>query len=139
VPKPSAGHSTLVAVSRTSAEQDAGVPRANDAASPARAAGRDTIASVKRTFAWLAGLAGLAALGRMLARRKRSPEKVAEHPEAATADPAEELRDKLAEQRQAEPAVEPPPVSETLEERRARVHTKAREAIDSMHDEGPAA
>jgi hypothetical protein len=94
---------------------------------------------VKRTFAWLAGLAGLAALGRMLARRKRSPEAVAEHPGATTADPAEELRGKLAEQRQAKPEVEPAPLSETLEERRARVHAKAREAIDSMHDEGPAA
>jgi hypothetical protein len=112
----------------------------NGAASPGRAAGRDTIASVKRTFAWLAGLAGLAALGRMLARRMRQSEKVAEHPaEAAAADPVEELRGKLAEQRQSKPEVEPAPVAETLEERRARVHTKAREAIDAMHDEGPAA
>jgi hypothetical protein len=95
---------------------------------------------VKRTFAWLVGLASLAALGRMLARRKRRSEKVEEHTaEAAAADPVEKLRGKLAEQRQSKPEVEPAPVVETLEERRSRVHTKAREAIDAMHDEGPAA
>lgn len=55
------------------------------------------------------------------------------------ADPAEELRLKLAEQRRPEPAVEPAQVDETLEERRARVHAKAREAIEEMHDDGPAA
>lgn len=93
---------------------------------------------MKRTLAWLAGLAGIAALGRILARRKLSSEKLAEHPAvAATADPAEELRRKLADQRQ--PEAEPAPVAETLAERRARVHAKAREAIDAMHDDGPAA
>jgi hypothetical protein len=110
------------------------------AAPPCRTAGRDTIAFVKRTLAWLAGFAGIAALGRLLARRRHPPELIAEAPAAAAAaDPAEELRRKLADQRQPEPETEPAPVAETLEERRARVHAKAREAIDAMHDDGPAA
>ena len=54
------------------------------------------------------------------------------------ADPAEELRRKLAAARQPEAPTEPEAV-ETLEERRARVHAKAREAMDAMNDEGPAA
>jgi hypothetical protein len=95
---------------------------------------------VKRALAWLAGVAGIAALGRVLARRKLSVESVASHPAAsAAADPAEELRRKLAAQREPEPEAGPAPAVETLEERRARVHAKAREAIDAMHDDGPAA
>ena len=54
------------------------------------------------------------------------------------ADPAEELRRTLAAKRQPEAAAEPE-AAETLEERRARVHAKAREAMDAMNDEGPAA
>lgn len=95
---------------------------------------------MKRALTWLAGLAGIAALGRMLARRRHSPESVAEpSPAAATADPAEELRRTLAAKRQPEQDVERAQVDETLEERRARVHAKAREAIDAMDDDGPAA
>lgn len=95
---------------------------------------------MKRTLAWLAGLVGIAALGRTLARRRQPTESVAEHPPtAATADPAEELRRKLAGQRQPEPEAGAERVAQTLEERRARVHAKAREAIDAMDDDGPAA
>ncbi len=99
---------------------------------------------MKRTLAWLAGLVGIAALGRTLARRRQPTESVAEHPPTvATADPAEELRRKLAGQRQPEPEAEAGAgaerVAQTLEERRARVHAKAREAIDAMDDDGPAA
>jgi hypothetical protein len=56
------------------------------------------------------------------------------------ADPADELRRKLAEARHsAEPEVEAErdTAAETLEERRARVHAKAQEAIDTMHVEEP--
>ena len=97
---------------------------------------------MKRAFASLAGLIGLAALGRWLARRRHPDTSPAEPVEATApaesqaADPAEELRRKLADARVAEqddaPAAEVP--AETLDERRARVHAKAREAIDSMSD-----
>lgn len=94
---------------------------------------------MKRALAWLAGIAGIAALGRMLARRRQPAETFVEHPTAAVDDPAEELRRKLADQRQPEPELEPAAVEETLEERRARVHATAREAIDAMDDDGSAA
>jgi hypothetical protein len=97
---------------------------------------------MKRLFAAVAGVVGLAALGRWLAER-RHPFPSAADPaqpveatpaESAAADPAEELRRKLADARETEPvaaaATEAP--EETLDERRARVHAKAREAIDSM-------
>jgi hypothetical protein len=102
---------------------------------------------VKRALAWLAGLVGIAALGRWLARRNHPSATVAEPvpvPEAnavvadAGGDPAEELRQKLAHARAAEePGAEAP--AESLDERRARVHAKAREAIDSMADDGETA
>jgi len=111
-------------------------------------AARDTIALVKRSLAWLTGIVGIAALGRMLSRRKAPPAPVDQSSPPATAadeivldpaaDPAEELRRKLAAARQPEPTAEPE-VVETLEERRARVHAKAREAMDAMNDEGPIA
>jgi hypothetical protein len=97
---------------------------------------------VKRAFASLAGLIGLAALGRWLARRGHPDTSPAGSVEATApaesqaADPAEELRRKLADARVAEQddasTAEVP--AETLDERRARVHAKAREAIDSMSD-----
>ena len=95
---------------------------------------------MKRAVAWIAGLVGIAALGRALARRRRPAAAVAEQPGPPPVgdDPAEELRRKLAEQRPPEPDAAAAPVDETLEERRARVHAKAREAIDAM-DDGPAA
>lgn len=103
---------------------------------------------MKRSLAWLAGIVGIAALGRLLSRRKAAPapgeqsaatDTIAE--EAASdpgADPAEELRRKLAAQREPEAPAEPERI-ETLEERRARVHAKAREALDAMNDEEPVA
>lgn len=112
---------------------------------------------MKRTLAWFAGLVGVAALGRLLTRHRRSAPPVspdvapvdAEHgadQATAAADPAEELRRRLAAQRRSEPGSEgdgepeaPPGANETLDERRARVHAKAREAMDAMRDEGPAA
>ncbi len=103
---------------------------------------------MKRSLAWLAGIVGIAALGRMLSNRKASTAPVEQPAAPAPAadeitldpagDPAEELRRKLAAARQPEPTAEPEAV-ESLEERRARVHAKAREAMDAMNDEGPAA
>jgi hypothetical protein len=108
---------------------------------------------VKRALAWFAGLLGIAALGRWLAARHRQPAASGPEPqeseEAPATDPAEELRRKLADARggapvadaadQGDQADEAAPAEETLEERRARVHAKAREAIDAMADEGGAA
>lgn len=87
---------------------------------------------MKRALAWLTGLVGIAALGRILARRTRSLEPA--HPSAHD-DPAEELRARLAAQRAGGPGSngesKPP---ETLEERRARIHARAQEAIDAMRE-----
>ena len=108
---------------------------------------------MKRAFASIAGLLGLAALGRWLAKRRHQDESVTHPLEPTTidatavdsvavdaaADPAEELRRKLADARETEPESSPTPEQpeETLDERRARVHAKAREAIDSMGTDAP--
>ncbi len=82
----------------------------------------------------MAGLVGVAALGRLLSRRCAATG-VGEP--ASIADPAEELRQRLAAQRTADTA---PPgetedaTRETLDERRARVHAKAQQAIDAMRE-----
>jgi hypothetical protein len=90
---------------------------------------------VRRALTWLAGAVGLAALARHRARRRAA----ADGP--VVEDPAEELRRKLATQRDDEPVDAPddepsedaaPPVD--LAERRAEVHAKAQEAIDSMRE-----
>jgi hypothetical protein len=88
----------------------------------------------------MAGLVGIAALARLLARRRshhRTRAPALEAPPSA-ADPAEELRRKLSETRATsdEPAgaAEPAPGAETLEERRSRVHAKAQEAIEAMQE-----
>ena len=96
---------------------------------------------MKRALASIAGLVGIAALGRWLAQRRHPAEPVAEpaaEPAAAAPadDPAEELRRKLANAREPGAVAEPEPAAESLDERRARVHAKAREAIDAMGDDG---
>jgi hypothetical protein len=88
---------------------------------------------VGRLFGWMAGLVSIAALARVLARRRRRETHAAEQ-EALAQDPAEELRRKLSETREAAGATEPSGPTETLEERRSRVHAKAQEAIDAMQD-----
>jgi hypothetical protein len=102
---------------------------------------------VRRALTWLAGAVGLAALARLLSRRHATPAA----PATAGDDPAVELRRKLAEQRQAAaaPTPEPAEVEEAdvpeqvaspdlvdLEERRARVHARAQEAIELMREGG---
>jgi hypothetical protein len=95
---------------------------------------------VRRALTWLAGAVGLAALARHFSRRRAA----AEGPVAE--DPAEELRRKLATQRGDEPEGAPdgtvveeddeaPPVD--LAERRAEVHARAQEAIESMRETPP--
>ena len=78
---------------------------------------------MKRLNAWLAGFAGGAAVYRLFRRRPRV---------AAPADPAAELKAKLAEARATEEAPEPAPAEAGVEERRRSVHDRARAAIDEM-------
>ena len=85
---------------------------------------------MRRLFRWVIGLASALAIWRVWSRRKRP---AAAEPEP---DPAEELRRKLDATRDDEtaPPEEPTP-DESLEERRARVHAKAQETIESMHED----
>ena len=91
---------------------------------------------MRRLFGWLAGLAGIAAFARILARRHARHMAPAPPPEQ---DPAAELRRRLSENR-AEPSAPLPPEPtpdaprESLEERRARVHAKAMDAIEEMKE-----
>jgi hypothetical protein len=92
---------------------------------------------VRRALTWIAGGLGLAALLRL----RRQPTAL----EAPAPDPAEELRRRLAEARDAGDdrdeydAAEGTPVDEadapklSLEERRAAIHAKAQEALGEMH------
>ena len=93
---------------------------------------------MRKLFGWMAGLVGIAALARILARRAQVaapvPTTVAPEP-----DPAEALRRKLSETREEPGAAAEtlsttaaPEPAETLEERRARVHAKAQEAMEAM-------
>ena len=84
---------------------------------------------MKRLLALVAGGLGLRALIRRRSRPALSP------------SPAEDLRAKLAQAKEVEPAVEPaaepqpepePAQPETVEDRRADVHAKARQAIDDL-------
>ena len=78
---------------------------------------------------WIAAAAGLFGLVAYLRRRRRSAPPAAE--------PADELRAKLAETRavsEAEPAApaEPEPAPDPVGERRQDVHDRARAAIDEL-------
>lgn len=113
------------------------------------AAGRATIRTMRRILGWIAGLAGIAALGRVLSRRARRHEDLA----PAGSDPAEELRRRIAATRGSAPFPGAGPAGSddlepfaaatgdaagealgepTLDERRARVHARTREAIEAM-------
>jgi hypothetical protein len=81
---------------------------------------------VKRLLAVLAGVLGL----RALLRRRPAP--------ASAPDPAEDLRARLAETRataeaQRDEAASPEP---PVDDRRADVHARARQAIDELRDGG---
>jgi hypothetical protein len=78
---------------------------------------------MKRLLALVAGGLGLRALLRRRSRPALSP------------SPADDLRAKLAQTKVAEPEPEPEPEPaqpETVEDRRAGVHAKARQAIDDL-------
>lgn len=87
----------------------------------------------------MAGLVGIAALARVLARR-HGPRALPPARPTSGPDPADELRRKLSETREAAaadpPAAPPPPTEpvETLDERRSRVHRKAQDAIQAMQE-----
>jgi hypothetical protein len=101
---------------------------------------------VKRLLGWIGGAVGGVAAYRWLRRRPQ----VAPEPSApAQDDRAEELRAKLAESRETEPAagtvIAEPPIEvaepeeeaepESPEERRERVHEEGRAALDDMKSE----
>jgi hypothetical protein len=76
---------------------------------------------VKRLLALVAGGLGLRALWKRRSRPALSP------------DPAEDLRAKLAQTKAQESEPEPQEEQpETVEDRRADVHAKARQAIDDL-------
>lgn len=93
---------------------------------------------MRRLFGWTAGLVGIAALARILARRQA---RTAAGP-APELDPAKELRRKLDESRGQAASGDAGATTagltataeqtETLDERRARVHAKAQEALEAM-------
>ena len=97
---------------------------------------------MRRLIGWTAGVVGVAALARMLARRRPAPKPVAPPP---ADDHAEALRRKLDETRASDAASAPTSTAdvedvedeaprESLVNRRARVHAKAQEAIDAMQE-----
>ena len=93
----------------------------------------------------LAGLVGIAALGRWLSQRSHHPD-VPSCPGPSRRPIGAEtaaIRPRSCARSSRRSGTASPRTAgsrgETLEERRARVHAKAREAIDSMGDDGPAA
>jgi hypothetical protein len=96
---------------------------------------------MRRLLAGLGGALGLAALWRFL---RRAPE-----PQTAAVDPAEELRIRLEQAREAADdrdefdASEGQPVDEveaprSIEERRRAIHDKAQQALGEMQGSDPA-
>jgi hypothetical protein len=80
---------------------------------------------------------GIRALWRW--RQRRQAQDAALAPPPAAADPADELRRKLAESREEEPLAEASSVPEaTVEDRRSQVHEQGRATLDEMtsSDEG---
>jgi hypothetical protein len=88
---------------------------------------------VKRLYAWLAGLAGGAAVYRAFRRQPRIAPPVALEP-----DPADELKAKLAEARAGgETSGDAEAPDPDVDARRRSVHERAREAIDEMQGPDP--
>jgi hypothetical protein len=95
---------------------------------------------MRRLFGWMAGLASVAALAKLYQRWRREA-RPTEAP-GSEPDPAEELRRKLDEVRASgAPDAAPGPTTDvsdeaatgaTIEERRAAIHARAQEAIDTM-------
>ena len=87
---------------------------------------------MRKLLTWIVVTLGIAALIRRLRRREAEPEPTSAGPPAG--DPADELRQKLAESRSADEAEEPPPppAEATVEDRRADVHDQGRATLDEM-------
>jgi hypothetical protein len=83
---------------------------------------------VRKLLKWVVITIGITALVRWFRRRRAEPE-VTAPPEAAD-DPADELRQKLAESRESDESTETPDA--TVEERRADVHEQGRTTLDEM-------
>lgn len=88
---------------------------------------------MRRLLTWIVVTLGIAAIARRLRKRGQADEAPAP---AAEEDPADELRQKLAESRSDEPPAEEPPVTPeaSVEERRADVHEQGRSALDQMRE-----
>jgi hypothetical protein len=85
---------------------------------------------MRRLLTWLAVSLGIAALVRRLRRRDRAKQEPAG---TTAADPADELRRKLAETRsEEEPGAAPEEPEASVEQRRASVHEEGRSTIDEM-------
>jgi hypothetical protein len=105
---------------------------------------------VRRLLAWTAGVVGIAALGRELARRSVRQRRPSAPAGPAVDERAEALRRKLSQTRAADDAPDSSSAgteaaapheqaasgepTETIDERRARVHAKAQEAIAAMQE-----
>jgi flagellar biosynthesis/type III secretory pathway M-ring protein FliF/YscJ len=86
---------------------------------------------MRKLLTWIVVTLGIAALIRRLRRRGAEPEPAPVEPRAE--DPADELRQRLAESRSAdEPEEAPSPPEETVEERRSEVHDQGRATLDEM-------
>ncbi len=90
---------------------------------------------------WMAGLAGIAALAKLVRARSQSAPALSP-PERADDDPADALRRKLADARSVTPdppgdsaAATPDEPALSLEERRAEIHARAQDAIDAMRSD----
>ena len=97
---------------------------------------------MRKLVRWMAGLAGIAALAKLVHARPRTVPALTES-DATSDDPAEELRRKLADARATPPEVPgatgiagpPDEPEQSLEERRAEIHARAQEAITAMRDD----
>lgn len=86
---------------------------------------------MRKLVTWIVVTVGIAALIRRLKRRGAEPEPTWTEPPAG--DPADELRQKLAESRSEDEAEETPsPPDATVEDRRADVHDQGRATLDEM-------
>ncbi len=86
---------------------------------------------MRKLLTWIVVTLGIAALIRRLKRRGAEAEPTPLEPQPA-GDPADELRQKLAESRSTVEAQEAPSPEETVEERRTEVHDQGRATLDEM-------
>jgi flagellar biosynthesis/type III secretory pathway M-ring protein FliF/YscJ len=87
---------------------------------------------MRKLLTWIVVTLGIAALIRRLKRRGAEAEPTPIEPPGPAGDPANELRQKLAESRSADETQEAPAPEETVEERRAEVHDQGRATLDEM-------